>query len=117
MTTYYTNEHEWISVNGDVGTVGITKFAAEKLGDVVFVELPDAGKQVMTLRTAGDHGHHRTPTVHGVVARKSDDIAALAPVERAPGREDVDALRSLLDADRVALVVFIRRERLLGRPQ
>ncbi len=46
MTTYYTNEHEWISFDGDVGTVGITKFAAEKLGDVVFVELPDAGKQV-----------------------------------------------------------------------
>ena len=46
MTTYYTNEHEWISVDGDVGTVGITKFAAEKLGDVVFVELPDAGKKV-----------------------------------------------------------------------
>lgn len=46
MTTYYTNEHEWISVDGDVGTVGITAFAAEKLGDVVFVELPDAGKQV-----------------------------------------------------------------------
>jgi len=46
MTTYYTSEHEWISVDGDVGTVGITKFAAEKLGDVVFVELPDAGKKV-----------------------------------------------------------------------
>lgn len=46
MTTYYTNEHEWISVEGDVGTVGITKFAAEKLGDVVFVDLPDAGKAV-----------------------------------------------------------------------
>jgi glycine cleavage system H protein len=46
MTTYYTNEHEWIRVEGDVGTVGITAFAAEKLGDVVFVELPDAGKQV-----------------------------------------------------------------------
>jgi len=46
MTTYYTSEHEWISVDGDIGTVGITKFAAEKLGDVVFVELPDAGKQV-----------------------------------------------------------------------
>ena len=46
MTTYYTNEHEWISVDGDVGTVGITKFAAEKLGDVVFVELPDVGKSV-----------------------------------------------------------------------
>ena len=46
MTTYYTSEHEWISVDGDVGTVGITKFAAEKLGDVVFVELPDVGKSV-----------------------------------------------------------------------
>jgi glycine cleavage system H protein len=46
MTTYYTSEHEWISVDGDVGTVGITKIAAEKLGDVVFVELPDVGKSV-----------------------------------------------------------------------
>ena len=46
MTTYYTSEHEWISVDGDVGTVGITKFAAEKLGDFVFVELPDVGKSV-----------------------------------------------------------------------
>jgi glycine cleavage system H protein len=46
MTTYYTSEHEWIRVEGDVGTVGITSFAAEKLGDVVFVELPDVGKQV-----------------------------------------------------------------------
>jgi glycine cleavage system H protein len=46
MTTYYTSEHEWISVDGDVGTVGITKFAAQKLGDVVFVELPDVGRSV-----------------------------------------------------------------------
>ena len=46
MTIYYTSEHEWISVEGDVGTVGITAFAAGKLGDVVFVELPDAGKKV-----------------------------------------------------------------------
>jgi glycine cleavage system H protein len=46
MTTWYTSEHEWIRIEGDVGTVGITKFAAEKLGDVVFVELPDAGKKV-----------------------------------------------------------------------
>ncbi|MDR2215105.1 MAG: glycine cleavage system protein GcvH [Nevskiaceae bacterium] len=46
MTIYYTDEHEWISVEGDTGTVGITAFAAEKLGDVVFVELPDAGKSV-----------------------------------------------------------------------
>ena len=36
----YTSEHEWIAVDGEVATVGITDFAAEKLGDVVFVELP-----------------------------------------------------------------------------
>lgn len=43
MTTYYTEDHEWISVDGDTGTVGITKYAAEQLGDVVFVEVPEAG--------------------------------------------------------------------------
>ena len=37
----YTPEHEWLLVDGDVATVGITAYAAEKLGDVVFVELPD----------------------------------------------------------------------------
>jgi glycine cleavage system H protein len=46
MTTYYTSEHEWIRVEGGIGTVGITSFATEKLGDVVFVELPGVGKQV-----------------------------------------------------------------------
>ena len=46
MATYYTSEHEWIRVEGDVGTVGITAFAAEKLGDVVFVELPEIGRKV-----------------------------------------------------------------------
>jgi len=46
MTTWYTSEHEWIRVEGDIGTVGITPYAAEKLGDVVFVDLPAVGKQV-----------------------------------------------------------------------
>ena len=44
--TYYTKEHEWISVDGDIGTVGITKHAAEQLGDIVFVELPEVGQEV-----------------------------------------------------------------------
>jgi glycine cleavage system H protein len=42
----YTAEHEWVSIDGDVATVGITAYAAEKLGDVVFVELPAAGTTV-----------------------------------------------------------------------
>ena len=44
--TKYTEEHEWISVEGDVGTIGITQYAQEQLGDVVFVELPDPGREV-----------------------------------------------------------------------
>jgi glycine cleavage system H protein len=46
MTTYYTEEHEWIAVDGDKATVGITDYAQEQLGDVVFVELPAAGTEV-----------------------------------------------------------------------
>ena len=42
----YTKEHEWIRVNGDKGTVGITAFAQDQLGDVVFVELPAEGTQL-----------------------------------------------------------------------
>ncbi|MGE0717257.1 MAG: glycine cleavage system protein GcvH [Alphaproteobacteria bacterium] len=42
----FTEEHEWIAVAGDVGTVGITDFAQSQLGDVVFVELPPVGKKV-----------------------------------------------------------------------
>ncbi|MEM9632317.1 MAG: glycine cleavage system protein GcvH [Pseudomonadota bacterium] len=45
MTTYYSKDHEWIAVEGDVATVGITKYAQEQLGDVVYVDLPDAGAE------------------------------------------------------------------------
>ncbi|WP_068080195.1 glycine cleavage system protein GcvH [Novosphingobium rosa] len=50
MTRYFTKEHEWIQVDGDTATVGITDFAQESLGDITFVELPDAGRAV----TAGE---------------------------------------------------------------
>jgi glycine cleavage system H protein len=46
MTVYFTEEHEWIRVEGDQATVGITDFAQGQLGDIVFVELPEAGRQV-----------------------------------------------------------------------
>lgn len=46
MTTRFTKEHEWIKVDDKVGTVGITQFAQGQLGDIVFVEVPAAGKQV-----------------------------------------------------------------------
>ena len=46
MTVKYSNEHEWIRVEGDVGTVGISAYAQEQLGDVVFVEVPQAGRKI-----------------------------------------------------------------------
>jgi glycine cleavage system H protein len=46
MSLYFTKEHEWISVEGDTATVGITDFAQGQLGDIVFVEVPAAGTQV-----------------------------------------------------------------------
>ena len=42
----FSKEHEWIAVDGDVGTVGITQFAQTQLGDIVFVEVPEAGRDV-----------------------------------------------------------------------
>ena len=42
----YTDQHEWVSLDGDTATVGITQHAAEQLGDVVFVEVPEAGRKV-----------------------------------------------------------------------
>jgi len=43
-TVRYTDQHEWITVEGDVATVGVTEYAQKQLGDVVFVELPEEGK-------------------------------------------------------------------------
>ena len=45
-TTYFTEDHEWIRVEGGVATVGITDYAQEQLGDLVFVELPETGRSL-----------------------------------------------------------------------
>src|SRR3569833_3215159 len=42
----FTKDHEWVELSGDVATIGITAYAAEQLGDVVFVEVPESGKSV-----------------------------------------------------------------------
>lgn len=46
MSRYFTEDHEWIDVDGDVGTVGISDYAQGQLGDIVFVETPDAGREL-----------------------------------------------------------------------
>ena len=49
----YTDEHEWVRLDGDTAVVGITAYAAEQLGDVVFVELPAAGTELSARQTFG----------------------------------------------------------------
>ena len=46
MTNRYSQDHEWVRLEGDVATIGISSYAAEQLGDVVYVELPEIGKKV-----------------------------------------------------------------------
>ena len=52
MTTLYTEDHEWLKIEGDVATVGITDFAQSQLGDVVFVELPKVGRALKKAEAA-----------------------------------------------------------------
>jgi len=49
----YTKDHEWVKVDGDVATIGVTDFAANQLGDVVFVDLPKAASKVQQFSTFG----------------------------------------------------------------
>ena len=49
----YTRDHEWVRVDGDEATVGITAYAADQLGDIVFVELPDAGRDLEEAKPFG----------------------------------------------------------------
>jgi glycine cleavage system H protein len=49
----YTKDHEWVRVDGDEATVGITEYAAGQLGDIVFVELPDGGRSLEQFATFG----------------------------------------------------------------
>src|ERR1700755_3728991 len=52
MTTLYTADHEWLRIEGDTATIGITDFAQSQLGDVVFVELPKVGRRLKKAEAA-----------------------------------------------------------------
>ena len=49
----YTADHEWVRIEGDEATVGITQYAADQLGDIVFVELPDVGRDLASAKAFG----------------------------------------------------------------
>jgi glycine cleavage system H protein len=77
----YTKEHEWIDVSGDIATVGITAYAADKLGDVVFVDLPTVGSTVAEGRVVGEIESTKSvgelfAPVAGTVAEVNDAVVA-----------------------------------------
>lgn len=79
-TLKYTPEHEWLDIDGDIATVGITAYAAEKLGDVVFVELPDvdgtlaSGTVVGEIESTKSVGELFAPVDGTVTAQNSDVV-------------------------------------------
>ena len=80
-TLQYTAEHEWILVEGNIATVGITAYAADKLGDVVFVDLPKAGSSVASGKVVGEIESTKSvgelfAPVDGVVAESNDAVEA-----------------------------------------
>lgn len=85
----YTDQHEWIRLDGDEATVGITKYAAEALGDVVFVELPANGKAV----TAGGEAAvvESVKAASDIYAPAAGTItAANAELEKEPSKVNAD---------------------------
>jgi glycine cleavage system H protein len=88
--TRYTKDHEYIRIEGDTGTVGITDYAQQQLGDVVFVELPAVGKAV----TKGGEAAvvESVKAASEVYAPVSGEVVAVnAALEAAPGTVNEDA--------------------------
>lgn len=75
----YTAEHEWVLVDGDTATVGITAYAADKLGDVVFVELPEVGSAIAAGTVVGEIESTKSvgelfAPINGTVAEINDAV-------------------------------------------
>ncbi len=119
---HYTDDHEWLRVEGEEGTVGITAYAAGELGDVVFVELPATGTQLQAAQSFGVIESVKTASdlyspVEGEVVAVNDRLAdkpelvnddpygegwmirlRLADPTAADGLKDADAYRAMIEA-------------------
>src|SRR4051794_17000486 len=81
MTTLYTPDHEWLRIEGDTATIGITDFAQSQLGDVVFVELPKVGRTLKKAEAAAVVESVKAASdvyapVSGEVIEVNDEVAA-----------------------------------------
>ena len=84
----FTDQHEWIRLDGDEATVGITKYAAESLGDVVFVELPASGKVVRRRRSRG--GGKRQGRQRNLCPGRRQSHRANSALEKEPSKVNED---------------------------
>ncbi len=78
---HYTREHEWVKVEGDVATVGITDYAQSELGDIVFVELPEVGRTLEPMQAFGVIEAVKAVSdlfspVHGEVIARNEAVTA-----------------------------------------
>lgn len=85
----YTDEHEWLSLDGDVATVGVTDFAQDSLGDIVFVELPDPGDNVAAGEPCGEL--ESTKSVSELYAPANGEVVAV--------NEDIRETPELVNSD------------------
>jgi glycine cleavage system H protein len=113
MTTWYTQEHEWLAVDGATATVGVTDYAQAQLGDVVFVELPEVGRVVAkgkeaavveSVKAASDVYSPASGTVIEANAALTDDPALVNSAPEGEGwffkltLSDASELDGLMDA-------------------
>lgn len=85
----YTNEHEWVRIEDDVATVGVTSYATEALGDVVYVDLPEVGSQVVAGATCGEI--ESTKSVSDLYSPVSGTVLGVNPdLEDHPETVDAD---------------------------
>ena len=89
MSRYFTEDHEWIDVDGDIGTVGISDYAQGQLGDIVFVDVPEEGKEL----TKGDEA----AVVESVKA--ASDVYAPASGTVIEGNDALDGNPELVNQD------------------
>ncbi|XP_068633767.1 glycine cleavage system H protein-like [Battus philenor] len=76
---YYTKKHEWVAVNGDIGTIGISHYAQDALGEVVFAQLPDVGRQVALGEECGALESVKAASeifspISGTITEKNDQV-------------------------------------------
>src|SRR5579862_1639469 len=98
MTTLYTTDHEWLRIEGDVATIGVTDYAQSQLGDVVFVELPKVGRTLKKAEAAA--------VVESVKA--ASDVYAPISGEVLEVNEDLASEPALVNSDAAGKAWFFK---------